>query len=181
MNFFDVFLPIGRTNLGVPQSPCDIQQATETMDRYDIGRAMVYNVVSRDSDMEIGNVAMAEMLTQTPSERMHMIWGFDPAYVIEESPEDFLTRALANNVKAIVVNPNARKVRIDRSLRLNELASPAGKTENPTYNRTQTVGGSTRHYRLVYRERLLQKVPQLTGDLSRMAGQIQSPYVRRDG
>ncbi len=131
MKFFDVFLPIGRTNLGFSQSPCDVGQAEAVMDRYDIDQALVYNVVSRDSDMEMGNTAIAEMLAKTPSGRLHMIWGFDPAYVITESPEIFLNRALANHVKAFVVNPNARKVRIDRSLRLAGLAALLEKRRIP--------------------------------------------------
>lgn len=123
MGYFDVFFPIGRTNLGLSQSPCDVGQAIGIMDRYDIANALVYNVVSRDSDMEMGNAAMSRMLATAPDKRVNLIWGFDPAYVIEESPHEFLIRALKNHVKAIVVNPNARKIRIDRSRRLNELAA----------------------------------------------------------
>jgi predicted TIM-barrel fold metal-dependent hydrolase len=127
MDFFDGCLPLGRTNNGVPESPIDEKEALTLMDRFGVSKALVYHTVARDSDPELGNAA----LTELKSDRLHKIWAFDPTYVIPESPKEFLKRALKNNVKAILINPLMRALRIDRSLRLLELAKLLEKRRIP--------------------------------------------------
>lgn len=127
LTFFDACLPIGRTNNGVPESPIDEKEALALMDRFGVSEALVYHTVARDSDPELGNSALAEF----KSPRLHKVWAFDPTYVIPESPKDFLKRALKNNIKAILFNPLMRAMRIDRSLRLLELAKLLEKRRIP--------------------------------------------------
>jgi hypothetical protein len=127
MDFFDALLPIGRTNGACAESPADERQALELMDRMGVSEALVYHTAARDSDPELGNAALSDL----KSNRLHKIWAFDPAYVIPESPKVFLKRALKNNVKAVLINPLMRAVRIDRSLRLLELAKLLEKRRIP--------------------------------------------------
>ena len=119
MDLFDAFLPIGRTNGAWPGSPCSEPEALALMDRYGIAEALVYHTLARDCDPELGNAALAELT----SPRLHKVWAFDPAAAIPEAPAQFLDRALADRVRAVLVNPLARGIRIDRSARIRELAS----------------------------------------------------------
>ncbi len=118
MEFFDAFLPIGRGNDTLPDTPCDESQAIAMMDRFNVTEALVYSTCARDSDPEIGNAFLADF----NNPRLHKIWVFDPAFVIPESPAEFVKRALANHVKAVMINPLVRNLRIDRSPRILELA-----------------------------------------------------------
>ncbi len=127
MDFFDALLPIGRTNGAAPESPADEREALELMDKMGVSEALVYQTVARDSDPELGNAALAVL----KNKRLRKIWAFDPAGAIKETPKQFLKRALANNVKAVLINPLVRNVRIDRSLRLLELAKLLEKRKIP--------------------------------------------------
>ena len=118
MKIFDAFLTIGRTNQAISECPCTQSQVLELMDRYNVQEALVVHTVARDSDPESGNA----VLSKINSRRLHRVWAFDPAYVIEETPEMFLERALRNRAKAIMVNPLMRDIRLDRSKRLLALA-----------------------------------------------------------
>jgi len=118
MKFFDVLLPMGRTNNALPQSPCDQEQALRLMDRYDVAEAFVFSTTARDSDPELGNAVLAEVTHP----RLHRAWAYDPACVIAERPAGFLQRCLANDVRAVVLNPLMRGLRIDRSPRILALA-----------------------------------------------------------
>jgi len=98
------------------------------MDRYNVAEALVYHTLARDSDPDMGNAALGKEIT---NRRLHRIWAFDAAYVIERTPAEFLDSALQNNVKAIMFNPQMRDVQIDRSLRLAELAAMLQKRRIP--------------------------------------------------
>ena len=63
--------------------------------------------------------------------RLHKIWGFDPTCVIDETAEEFVDRATAAGARAIMVNPMVRNVRIDRSLRIAELAGVLSERKIP--------------------------------------------------
>jgi len=118
MEYFDTFMPIGRCNDALPDSPCDESQAIAMMDRFNVAEALVYSTAARDCVPEEGNASIGEI----KNPRLHKVWVFDPACVIPESASEFVTRALSNNVKAIMVNPLMRNIRIDRSPRILELA-----------------------------------------------------------
>jgi predicted TIM-barrel fold metal-dependent hydrolase len=118
MEFFDAFLSIGRCNDALPDSPCDESQALAMLDRFGVTDALVYSTAARDCVPDEGNASLANL----SNPRLHKVWVFDPAIVIPESPADFVKRALANHVKAIMVNPLMRNIRMDRSPRILELA-----------------------------------------------------------
>lgn len=119
MRFFDAFLPIGRTNKGFYESPCSETEALALMDKYNVGEALVYHTLARDSNPLGGNAELA--LLQSP--RLHPIWAFEPALAAPTKPADFLAAAVQNGARAILVNPCMRDIRIDRSLRILELAA----------------------------------------------------------
>ncbi len=119
LEFIDAFLPIGRTNGAVPQSPTCEREALALMDRFGVAEALVYHTVARDSDAELGNQA----LTEIASPRLHKVWAFDPTFGLAESPPQFLERALAAGARAILVNPLVRGIRLGRSPRLLDLAA----------------------------------------------------------
>jgi len=127
MEYFDAFLPIGRTNSADRSSPTDTDAALAVMDRFGVSEALVYHTVARDSDPELGNAQLANVKHR----RLHKIWAFDPAYVIPESPEKYLRRALKENIRAILVNPLTRNVRLDHSPRILELAHLLEKRRIP--------------------------------------------------
>lgn len=118
MRFFDAFFPLGRSNSSVPDSPRNQDQAIAVMRRWDVDRALVFHTVSRDSDPEQGNRA----LEQLSHPALLPVWAFDAAYVIPESAELFLQRALASGVKAILLNPLMRRLDLRRSPRIGHLA-----------------------------------------------------------
>lgn len=118
MLFFDAFFPIGRSNSSIPDCPRTQTQALSVMHRWDLYRALVYHTVSRDSDPEQGNRALEQLSHPT----MFPVWAFDPAFVIPETPENFLQRVLASGVKAVLVNPLMRRIDLCRSLRISQLA-----------------------------------------------------------
>ncbi len=127
MDLFDAFLSIGRTNTLAKDLPTNESQALALMDRIGVTEALVYHTVARDSDPELGNAELANL----KSPRLHKIWAFDPTYVIPEKPAQFLKRALAANVKAFLVNPLVRDLRVDRCPRILELASLLEKRRIP--------------------------------------------------
>lgn len=118
MEYFDALLPIGRTNRGCPESPCDEAQALATLDRYAVAEAFVFNTVSRDSMPDEGNAGLAALR----SPRLHRLWAFEPAVPAPRKPDQFLEDALRAGVKAVMVNPRMREIRIERSVRILELA-----------------------------------------------------------
>lgn len=118
MTFLDPLLTIGRSNGAMRSSPCSEHDLLQLMDRYDVREGMVMHTVSRDSDPELGNRALASI----SSPRLHRIWAFDPSAAIPEPPSEFLDRALGNGAKAILVNPCARAIRLSRAPRIRELA-----------------------------------------------------------
>lgn len=128
MEFFDAFMPVGRTNMAIPESPCTESQVLNLMDSYGVAEAMVFHTLARDSDPDLGNVALAK---EIGNPRLHRVWAFDSVFVKEETPEKFLEKALQNNVKAIMFNPHMRDVQIDRSIRLRELAALLEKRRIP--------------------------------------------------
>ena len=119
MLFFDAFFPIGRSNSSVPDCPRTQDQALSAMRRWDVNRALVYHTVSRDSDPEQGNDAVAGL--SDPA--LLQVWAFDPAYVIPENPEHFLKRALAGGARAVLLNPLMRRIDLRRSPRVGLLAA----------------------------------------------------------
>lgn len=118
MEFFDVFLTIGATNGAIRRCPRTEEQALRLMDSYWVAESLVFHTVARDSDPELGNAA----LSSVKSERLRKVWAADLSFVIEESPQDFLKRALSAGAKAILINPLTRNIRISRSPRLSALA-----------------------------------------------------------
>lgn len=128
MELFDAFFPLGRTNGGLSESPCTQAQALQLMDSYGVKESFVFHTVSRDSDPELGNTAISDIAT---NKRLHRIWAFDSAYVIEETPEKFLERALLSKVKAILVNPLVRDIRLSRNQRIHALAEHLEKRHIP--------------------------------------------------
>ena len=116
--FFDALLPIGRTNGACPESPATEAEALAVMDRYGVSEALAFHVAGRDFDPVIGNHEIAH----TESPRLHRIFAFEPAVPALPTPARFLDDALAAGAKAILVNPANRHVRIERSVRIRELA-----------------------------------------------------------
>ncbi len=127
MEFMDAFLSIGRTNGGLPESPTTEAEALAMMDRYAVAEALVYHTAARDADPELGNAALAGL----SSPRLHRVWAFDPTAVIAEKPGAFLDRALSAGVKAVLVNPLVRGVRVERSPRVLELAEAMAERRIP--------------------------------------------------
>ncbi len=119
MLFFDAFFPLGRSNSSIPDCPRTQTQALLVMHRWDLDRAFVFHTVSRDSDPEQGNRA----LEQLSHPALIPVWAFDPAYVVPETPEHFLKRALASSVKAVLVNPLMHCIDLGRSPRISQLAA----------------------------------------------------------
>ncbi len=121
MNFFDVMFPIGRTNRGFGLTAINRKQAIDLMKRFDIDSAFVYHTVSRDSDPILGNAALERIITN--DDNFYKIWAYDLADVDEnKGPDDFIREALRSHVKAIMINPLMRNIRIIRSNRMNILA-----------------------------------------------------------
>jgi len=89
------------------------------MDRYDVAAGLVMHTVARDADPELGNAELQGLR----SERLHRIWGYDPALAIPETPAEFLARGLAAGVRAVMVNPLMRSIRVDRCTRVLQLAA----------------------------------------------------------
>ncbi|OHB58380.1 MAG: hypothetical protein A2Y12_01080 [Planctomycetes bacterium GWF2_42_9] len=118
LEYFDAFLPVGRINRAAAQSPNGFIDALKLMDTYFVQEALVYSTVALN-DPELNNITVG----QFNDPRVHKIWAFDPAYVIKESPKQFLKRALEHNAKAIMANPLMRDWRVDRSIRFLELAA----------------------------------------------------------
>lgn len=134
MRFFDASLPVGRTNQAAPQSPANAAEAIAVMDRYDVDEAVVYHTVARDSDPELGNAALMEDLaTLAPEDRtrLHAAWGFEATATLAESPREFVARAADAGVRAILVNPLIRDIRIDRSPPIGALAEAMAERRMP--------------------------------------------------
>ncbi len=120
MKFFDMLFPIGRSNRGRDESPCSQAEALVLMDQYDISEALVYHTVARDNNPELGNAVLSDAISDS---RLHKIWAYEFSDVKEQAtPEDFLRAALKDNVKAIMVNPLIRDIRITRNQRILNLA-----------------------------------------------------------
>ncbi len=120
MKFFDPLMPIGRTNRGFGLTPMSQSQIIEIMERYDVDDVLVYHTISRDSDPILGNAALDEIITD---DKFGKIWAYEFSDVKEQiTPEDFLQEALKANVKAIMINPLIRNIRITRNRRINALA-----------------------------------------------------------
>lgn len=119
LQFVDPFLPIGRTNFGFPKSPRTAEEALQIMDTYDVDRAFIYHTVSRDSAPEEGNGA----IEQIENERFFRCWGFDPSFVIEESEEEYVTRALSKKAKAVLINPLMRNIALTKSPKILGISS----------------------------------------------------------
>ncbi|MFI4911939.1 MAG: hypothetical protein ACIAQZ_09765 [Sedimentisphaeraceae bacterium JB056] len=115
--YFDAFLPVGRINRSAVESPRDFADALSVMDKYLITESLVYSTLGFN-DPELNNITVSEF----KDPRVKTIWAFDPAYIIRESPADFVKRALSNNARAIMANPLMRDWRVDRSPRFLELA-----------------------------------------------------------
>jgi len=115
--YFDAFLPVGRINRAAAESPLNFTDALSLMDKYFISRALVYSTLAFN-DPELNNITVSEF----NDPRVNTIWSFDPAYIIKETPEQFVCRALKNNAKAIMANPLMRDWRVDKSPRFLELA-----------------------------------------------------------
>ena len=126
LEYIDAFLPVGRINRAASQSPREFSDALKIMDDYFIKEALVYSTVAMN-DPELNNLTVSSF----NDPRVHKIWAFDPAYVIKESPEQFLARALKNKAKAIMANPLMRDWRVDRSVRFLELAGLLEKRKIP--------------------------------------------------
>ena len=120
MKFFDVLMPFGRTNSGLGLTPINQSQLIDLMKRFDVAYAFVYHTVSRDSDSVLGNAAIDRLITD---DRLYKIWAYEFSDVNEQmSPGDFLRIALEDNIKAIMINPSVRNIRITRNHRINALA-----------------------------------------------------------
>jgi hypothetical protein len=119
MNFFDTFLGIGRTNDAVNNCPTNRVEALALMDYYDVDRAFVYHTVARDSDPDQGNNTLEEL----GGPRLYPVYAFDPAYVIIDTVENFLSSSLAKGSRAVMINPLMRRIRLDRSPRIKQLAA----------------------------------------------------------
>jgi predicted TIM-barrel fold metal-dependent hydrolase len=127
MELFDAFLPIGKTNTLAKDLPATEDQTLAVMDRIGVAEAMVYHTVARDSDPELGNAQLANL----KSKRLHKIWAFDPACVIPETTAQFLKRAITGGAKAIMINPLSRSLRVDRTIRILEMAKLLEKRRIP--------------------------------------------------
>lgn len=119
MELFDCLLSIGRTNAAYVNCPCNQQQALEVMDRYGVERALVYHTLARDCNPDRGNAALAEV----DHPRLLPVWAFETAYPAPKKPAPFFDDALQAGARAVMVNPAVRNVRVDRSVRIEELAS----------------------------------------------------------
>ena len=106
MKYFDALLPIGRTNGAMFNAPTTIKQMLGYMDRYYISEALVVHTLSRDSGPDIGNM---EILS-CEHERIKRVWAFDPCCVKVDSAAEFLNRALANDIKAILIMDSDNKI-----------------------------------------------------------------------
>ena len=126
LEYFDAFLPVGRINRAASQSPREFRDALKIMDNYLVKEALVYSTVAMN-DPELNNLTVGAF----DAPHVHKIWAFDPAYVIKESPEQFLERALKNNARAIMANPLMRDWRVNRSVRFLELAGLLEKRKIP--------------------------------------------------
>lgn len=119
MELFDVLLSLGRTNRAVARCPCTESEALATMDRCGVSEALVFHTHARDYNPDAGN----RELDGLRSDRLHRILAFEPAFAKRRSPEAFLNDALERDAKAVLVNPAMREIRIDRSVRILELAA----------------------------------------------------------
>ncbi len=121
MKFFDVLMPIGRTNRGLGLTAKNSTELIALMDRFDVSHALVYHTASRDSDPVLGNAALDKLIPD--SDRLYKIRAYEFADVSENcSPQTFIRDVLKANVKAIMVNPLIRDIRITQNRRINELA-----------------------------------------------------------
>lgn len=127
MKFFDACLGIGRTSGATDKTPKDEKEALDLMDDYDVAESLVYHFVSRDADPEMGNQA----INKIASERMHKVWAIDPAYIINEKPEDFVKRGVQSGVKAFLINPLMRNIKLTRSHRLLGIAEILAERKIP--------------------------------------------------
>jgi len=127
MELFDAFFSIGKTNTMAADLPGDENQALALMDKVGIAEAMVYHTVARDSDPELGNAQLANL----KSERLHKVWAYDPTCIIPETPAQFLKRAQNAGAEAILINPLSRGLRIDRTIRILEIAKLLEKHQIP--------------------------------------------------
>lgn len=127
MKFLDALLPVGRTNGAIFDAPTTMKQLIKYMDRYYISEALVVHTLSRDSGPDIGNMEILDW----KHERIKCVWAFDPCCIKVETAAEFLNRALENEIKAILINPSAMGVRIDRTSRIDELAGLLEKRRIP--------------------------------------------------
>lgn len=127
MKFFDACLGIGRTSGATDKTPKNEKESLDLMDDYDVVESLVYHYVSRDADPEMGNQA----INQIASKHLHKVWAIDPAYVIKEKPEDFVKRGLQAGVKAFLINPLMRNIKITRSHRLLDIAEILAERKIP--------------------------------------------------
>jgi len=90
------------------------------MDAHDVSEALVFHTLARDADPESGNKALS---CEIDSPRLHALWAFETVVTARETPEEFLRRALTSGVKAFLINPMMKQVRMDRSPRIQAFAS----------------------------------------------------------
>ena len=129
VKFFDVFFPLGRTNRGWGLTPVTQEQALSLMGRYDVEQGLVYHTVARDCDPELGNKWLERLVNDR---RLSLVWALETANVSELiSPEQIVQQMAAKGVRAILVNPLIRGIRISHCRRLQSLATLLASRQIP--------------------------------------------------
>ena len=128
MKFFDVLMPIGRTNRGLGLTAKNYREVFELMDRFDVSEALVYHTVARDSDPILGNITLERLFSAIGEDKrgnkLYKIWAYECADVTENlQPDVFLRKAIEANVKAIMINPLVRNISLVNNVRINVLAN----------------------------------------------------------
>lgn len=108
LEFFDCNCSIGRSSLLYPGSFHSAEELVERIKSYGIGRALVFQSISRDHFPEEGNPILMENIK--PFKELHPCWVVMPHHTGEFPHPDELKNQLKNNrVKAVRIFPSAER------------------------------------------------------------------------
>lgn len=104
LNFFDCSCIVGRRSLVNPGSFYRTAELLERMDRYGIGKALVYHASAREYDPACGNDALRQELPATS--RLLPVWVILPHHTGEFPPPEQLAEQMKQHgVKAVRMFP----------------------------------------------------------------------------
>lgn len=101
MEFFDAFIPLGRTNAALPNCPTTEAGLLALMARHDVAEGLVFHTAARDFEPEQGNLE----LEGVSSPRLHKVWGMETAAIATTPVAAYLETALRHGAKALMANP----------------------------------------------------------------------------